>query len=118
MCESWLLLSIINQGPDLPWCIIRDFNEIMKCDEKLGGKHGPRKQIYDFKDDLENNNLFDIGWMGQKFTWSNRHKDVTFTKKRLDRVLANQRWWGKFRFRGVEVLSSRRSDHHPILLST
>lgn len=117
-CESWALLLIINQGPDFPWCIISDFNEIVKQDEIVGEKYRPKKHMSDFKDALENNNLFDIGWLGQKLTWSYRHKDESFTKERLDRALANQKWWEKFGFKGVEVLSSRRSEHQQILLST
>lgn len=36
--------------------------------------------------------LFDLGGIGDKFTWSNRHEDTSFTKERLDKVLANKKW--------------------------
>lgn len=38
---------------------------------------------------LESYNLFDMGWSGSYFTWSNNHSDESLTKDRLDRVVAN-----------------------------
>lgn len=45
---------------------------------------------------LEANGLFDIGWKWSKFTWSNRYKDESFTKERLDKAIANQGWIENF----------------------
>lgn len=66
--ESWSFLSLINHGPNIQWSIIGDFNEIMKQDEKVRGRCRPIKKMVNFQEGLENNNLFDIGWRGQKFT--------------------------------------------------
>ncbi|XP_042969107.1 uncharacterized protein LOC122301794 [Carya illinoinensis] len=41
---------------------------------------------------MEEGNLYDLGWMGNKFTWSNRHEDDSFTMERLDRAIANDEW--------------------------
>lgn len=64
------------------------------------------------------NGLYDVGWRAQKFTWSNRNKDETFTKERLDRAIANQIQLEKLNTQGVEVMNSSRPNHQPILLST
>lgn len=64
--------------------MIGDFYEIVTQDEKLGGRPRPNKQMEDFRMTLERNSLVDLGWTNQKYTCSNRHKDVTFIKEHLD----------------------------------
>lgn len=52
---------------------------------------------------------------GVKYTRNNKQDD-TFTKERLDKVVANTQWVGLFKEREVEVLNTRKFDHKPILL--
>ncbi|XP_042952312.1 uncharacterized protein LOC122289407 [Carya illinoinensis] len=70
-----------------------------------------------FKQCLENCNLYDLGWKAMMYTWTNQHTDDTFTKERLDRVVANPSWLEIFKERVVETLTARQSDHKPILLA-
>lgn len=43
-----------------------------------------------FSKALQDSELFDMGYKGPKFTWSNNMEGLDFTKKkRLDRVVAN-----------------------------
>ncbi|XP_041003900.1 uncharacterized protein LOC121249253 [Juglans microcarpa x Juglans regia] len=70
-----------------------------------------------FRGALESNELYDVGYVGNLFTWSNRHSDHTFTKERLDRYLMSAKWEGMFREVVVEGLVARSSDHKPMLLS-
>lgn len=100
-----------------PWCVLGDFNEIIKQEEKHGGHPRPAKQMEGFKLALEANGLFDLGWQDTKYTWSNRHTDNTFTKLRLDKVVATKEWIDKFGYQKVEVLATARSDHQLIHLS-
>lgn len=65
---SWSLLSHINPNGNLPRYVLRDFDEILTQDEKLGGNIRPHKQMADFRDALEKNGLIDIGWRNQKYT--------------------------------------------------
>lgn len=74
--------------------------------------------MWDFKQALEANGLFDLGWKGMKFTWNNIHSDDTFTKLRLDRTVATKEWIEKVGNQKTEVLSSTRSYYVPILIST
>lgn len=78
----------------------------------------PNKQMVDFQTALESNGLFNLGWKGQKYTWTNRHKDDTFNKLRLDRAVSSIDWIEKFGYQNTKVLSSARSDHQPIFVST
>ncbi|XP_042973041.1 uncharacterized protein LOC122304841 [Carya illinoinensis] len=70
----------------------------------------------EFRNCLEGNNLYDFGWWGVKFTWSNKHIDDSFTKERFDRTIANPQWMELFADRRVKTLVARKSDHKPILL--
>lgn len=45
---------------------------------------------------LEEGGLYDLGSKGDKFTWSNKHEDETFTKERLDRTVVNAKWKSLF----------------------
>lgn len=45
------------------------------------------------------------------------HTNKTFTKERLDWVLANQEWIEHFESISIEILQSSRSDHLPLLMS-
>lgn len=79
----------------------------------------PRKDylMANFIDVLGKGDLYDIGQKGEKFTWSNRHCDETFTKERLDKAMANIHWSNFYRERSLEVLIVRSSNHRPILFS-
>ncbi|KAF5443040.1 hypothetical protein F2P56_035635 [Juglans regia] len=70
-----------------------------------------------FRNVLERGGLFDLSWRGDKFTWSNKHDNETFTKERLDKVVANLRWKEIYKEGWLEVLTARCSDHRPLLLS-
>jgi hypothetical protein len=60
---------------------------------------------------LEECQLYDLGYMGPKFTWSNGEEDGDFTKERLDRALDNNEWYGYFMKVEVNILVARSSDH-------
>lgn len=98
-----------------PWCVMGNFNEIVSQDEKQGGQLRPTKQMEDFKHALETNCLFDLGWQGTKYTWTNGHTNDTFTGLRLDRAVVSKEWIDKFRHQKVEVLAY--AIFEPILIS-
>ncbi|KAF5459673.1 hypothetical protein F2P56_019600 [Juglans regia] len=115
---SWDLLRSLRPKEQEPWCVVGDFNEILFQNEKVGGRARPETQLSQFREVLEDNQLFDLGCCSGFFTWSNRHADLSFTKERLDRCLANNKWKELFREVRVEGLPERSSDHLPILMST
>jgi hypothetical protein len=43
--------------------------------------------------------------------------DDSFTKKRLERALANMEWFSRLQYVMVKTLVARTSDHSPILIS-
>ncbi|XP_041009372.1 uncharacterized protein LOC121253428 [Juglans microcarpa x Juglans regia] len=115
--EAWKLLASLRLNDGVGWCVVGDFNEILTHDEKVGGKQRQEKQMNMFRNVLERGGLFYLGWRGDKFTWSNKHDNETFTKERLDRAVANLRWKEIYKEGWVEVLTAKCSDHKPLLLS-
>ncbi|XP_062021002.1 uncharacterized protein LOC133737477 [Rosa rugosa] len=55
--------------------------------------------------------LFDMGFVGSKYTWSNR-----YTKERLDRAFHSMHWRECFPFSRVVTLPPSDSDHCPLLI--
>ena len=72
----------------------------------------------DFRVALEGCGLTDLGFIGHKFTWTNRRPGLAHTKQRLDRAIANRVWIDRFLASSVSHLFSHASDHIPILLKT
>ena len=72
----------------------------------------------DFQVALENCESTDLGFIGHKFTWTNRRPSSAYTKQQLDRATANRGWTKKFLASSVSHLFSHAFDHIPILLTT
>ncbi|KAG2702185.1 hypothetical protein I3760_06G078300 [Carya illinoinensis] len=114
---SWDLLQSLKPREKEPWCVMGDFNEILFQNEKVGGRQRSETQLNQFREMLEDNLLYDLGFCNGFYTWSNRHSDLFFTKEGLDRCVANMEWKEMFRGVRVEGLPVRSSDHLPILVS-
>ena len=51
--ESWEKLRRLKNKFTLPWLCAGDFNEILKADEKLGGRLRPNRQMEAFREVLD-----------------------------------------------------------------
>ena len=67
---SWDLLCSLNLRFQLPWLCAGDFNEILKSDEKVGGRLRPTQQMQEFRVVLDKCSFRDLGFVGNRFTWS------------------------------------------------
>ncbi|XP_018853114.2 uncharacterized protein LOC109015083 [Juglans regia] len=115
--HSWRLLRALKPVSPIAWLCIGDFNEIMLANEKWGAADRPYGQMEDFCEALNDCGLSDLGYKGDKFTWSNRREGVQFTKERLDRALGNAHWFEVWKAYSVGVEPVHSSDHRPILVS-
>jgi hypothetical protein len=88
-----------------------DLNDILYPFEKEGGNPRPVHCMQAFRDALDDCNLSDVGYVGDKFTW--HRGDI---RERLDRGLANDAWLVKFPNSSLHHLNYFRSDHRPILM--
>lgn len=100
------------------WLLIGDFNSILSPFEKCGGCPFGYVSHLDFLDFVHSNSLVDLGFVGNRFTWSNHRSSRDNIRERLDRGLANQEWVQLFPNSLINHFSASHSDHCPILLST
>ncbi len=114
--QSWKLLSALNNINQQAWLCIEDFNEIMDQSEKVQGALRNNGQMEDFKRVINACNLGDLGYVGLKFTWSNKWESGIFVKERLDRALVNPAWCGIYLNASVEVLSVTTLNHKSLWL--
>lgn len=64
-----------------------------------------------FREVVDYADLFDLGFVGKKFTWSSKH-----TKIRLDRAFATATWSDIFPHSRFNILPPSLLDHSRILL--
>jgi hypothetical protein len=87
--DSWGLLRFLcGLEPD-PWLCVGDSNEIISLSEKSNSSFRPPRQMQEFKQALADGNLYDLGFLGPKFTWCNAQSGDDFIMERLDRAVAN-----------------------------
>ena len=60
--------------------------------------------------------LYDLGFVGRKWTFEKKVAGGSFCRVRLDRALATADWCTRFPSSRVSHLTAAASDHDPILL--
>lgn len=67
----WDNLSQVAELHSLPWIIAGNFNEMLTKEDKYGGRPINISRAIKFQECLNNCQMFDIGFSGPCFTWSN-----------------------------------------------
>ena len=67
-----------------------------------------------FREALDECGLFDLGFVGNKFTWFKTHPGDGVTWERLDRAVSIATWYNLFPATKVKTLVYVSSDHSPI----
>jgi hypothetical protein len=73
--------------------------------------------MMDFREVLSHCDLYDIGFVGNPWTFDNKQKGERNVKVRLDRAVASPAWSLLYPNHRLRHIASSRSDHCPILLS-
>ncbi|KAH0674028.1 hypothetical protein KY284_025115 [Solanum tuberosum] len=84
--------------------------------KKLGGVPYNMRKSLEFIAVIEFCGLIDLGFSGQKFTWSNSRGIQQRVWKRLDRALVTDAWLEKMPQTTITHLPSVGSDHCPLLM--
>ena len=111
------LIQILNLAGD-HFIVIGDFNAITANHEKEGGRPKTTSSIVEFSNFINDGSLMDLGYVGRKFTWSNRQFDGGLVQERLDRGLVSTTWRAIYLKARVMHLKDIGSDHCPLLLDS
>lgn len=71
-----------------------------------------------FRETLEECDLYDLGFLGQWFTWERGRLVDNNIRERLDRGVANSEWWERFPKYLVKHLPHGFLDHCPVFIRT
>ena len=114
---SWQLLETLRDQCVIPWVVFGDFNEITHQHEKIGWLERDVDQMEGFKECLSRCGLFDLGFVGQRFTWCNGRLGDHRTLIRLDRMVANVSWSALFQEAKVRHRSMSSLDQCLLILT-
>lgn len=100
----------------MEWLCLGDLNEILFRHEKLGGIPRLQSKMNAFREAIDVCRLFDLGYSGRSFTWTNGQSGRANIQERLDRCLGNLAWTTRFPSHKIEHLTRVHSDHCPIFI--
>ena len=66
--KTWDLLRRLDGFYQLPWCCLRDFNEVVKLEEMHGRFKRLDRQMQAFRSVLDECGLMDLGFNGFPYT--------------------------------------------------
>ncbi|CAN1129858.1 Transposon TX1 uncharacterized 149 kDa protein [Linum perenne] len=107
----------LQSGSTDPWLLIGDFNAICYGYEKEGGNGISASSALAFRNFIVSNDLMDLGYQGEPFTWSNKRLGLNQIRERLDRGLGNSSWRTLFDKAIVHHEKMIGSDHYPLWLN-
>ncbi|KAL0455549.1 UNVERIFIED_CONTAM: LINE-1 reverse transcriptase [Sesamum latifolium] len=102
--------SEVHVGDD-PWLVLGDFNIILDLSEVCGTSGDITVAMDDFNSCLLDTGLLSIPMHGAIFTWHNCNEGPCSLWKRLDRMLANDRWLALWPNTICLSSTPRTSDH-------
>ena len=95
-----------------------DFNYVDSNLDKRGGRYLGEASTRSFSNFVHATGAIDLGFIGSRFTWSNKREGLANIKERLDKAVCNQEWQCLFPKAGVKHVVAPASDHAPIILDT
>lgn len=114
--ETWSLIRNLATDNDFPWCVIGELNNMTSQDYKKGGPPYPNWLIQGFKEVLTDCDLRDMDLEGYQYTWERDKGTNKWVEIRLDRALANTRFFNEFPEAKLTNIEVSTSYHCPIFL--
>lgn len=111
--------DFVYNNSSMPILCIGDMNELL-YDMDKSSMNVNRSRMNTFRALVKNCGLFDLGFSGPAYTWTNKRFSSNPIYERLDRCLVNAEWCDAYPISNVYnmPLIHSLSDHAPILLST
>ena len=111
------IFNFVGDNLGKPVVCLGDFNNIM-YDMDTSSVNLNYNRLRAFNGFVKQCGLFDLGFSGPAYTWTNKRFNSKPVFERLDRCLANAEWCDLFPNTNVLNLPIILSDHAPILAST
>ena len=115
-CILWNNFTKVVELHNKPWVMAGDFNEPLIDEDKFGGRGVSVNRSLAFKDCLEGSNMVDMGFVGPKYTWTNKRDISNLILERIDRFFMNPDWCVLYLDAKVTHLPHCHSDHCPVLM--
>ncbi|XP_071916215.1 uncharacterized protein [Coffea arabica] len=94
------------------------FNDIASNKEKWGGRRREEWSFRDFKHFIADNDLIDVGFDGNPWTWCNNWENEGEIKQRLDRMLCTPTGFQRFDKTRCKHVDNYSSDHSMLVVDT
>lgn len=102
----------------LPWCIIRDFNNLLSPDDKRGCAEHPNWLLCGFRKVVSDFDLNNLPIQCYSFMWERCKGTDQAMEERLDRALVSLSWLSIFKHLLQTNLVAPMLDHSLIMLQT
>ena len=109
--------NFLHDNMGKPVVCLGDMNNIM-CDMDTTSANVNKCHMRAFNSYIKQCGLFDLGYSGPAYTWTNKCFSSVLVFERLDRCFVNAEWCNYFPNTNVFNLPIMLSDHAPILVST
>ncbi|XP_071924702.1 uncharacterized protein [Coffea arabica] len=116
--NQWKVLNERKRLWGRRWIVAGDFNDIVSNEEKWGERRREEWTFRDFKQFIADNELIDIGFDGNPWTWCNNWENEGEIKQRLDRMLCTHTWFQIFDKTRCKHVDNYSSDHSMIMVDT
>ena len=108
-------LEDMNQGTNMPWIVLGDFNCIANLNEKIGSP--PRlHETMPLRHCMESCGLYDLKSNDRFFTWNNKQARSSRVMSKIDRIMENNLWEDNFPNVKVSYHPEGDFDHTPMLV--
>ncbi|XP_058726956.1 uncharacterized protein LOC131598361 [Vicia villosa] len=104
--------DIANMRPNVqdPWCLMGDFNNVMRAQDRMGGRMVTDFEYVDLLDMMTHTGLTEMDGCGDYDTWCNRHTNDTIYS-RIDILIGNVESFKKYNDMNLRILAPIVSDH-------
>ncbi|XP_058722962.1 uncharacterized protein LOC131594771 [Vicia villosa] len=109
----WEQIDKIGEHMDKPWIVMGDYNNVLTCQDRIGGNPVTLNEYKDLAEMMQRSGLYEAASRGCHYTWSNKHLTGAIYS-RIDRLIGNALWFQDYPDVIVEVLPPSISDHAPI----
>lgn len=90
--HPWNDLRVFAASNNKPWILLGDFNSILEVGDKVVCADVIYAHLSDFRDCIQDTQIFDLSYSGCFYTWSNQQVGDTRIASKIDRMLVNMQW--------------------------